>query len=384
MQTKTILEADALEKVYGAGLAALLLGRTRARGRPAVADVSLRLEAGASVAVLGRNGAGKSTLLRLLAGTARPTRGTVRVDGRIGLLLDLGAGLVEEMSGEENAAASLRLIGLGSAAIAEALRFVREFADIGAFFEQPVRMYSQGMRLRLAYAAAIASRPDVLITDEVLAVGDEAFQRKCSRHMLDFVRGGGTLVLATHNLYLAEKLCETALWLDGGRARDVGACGRVAKAYRDALAPGWRAVAEARPDGDGALRTRRAATLRVRAGGAESAPDRAAPLRLQFDEAWEILVPAAHGAGARWIELDRPDGAVVARLAVEPRSGRFAVAAGVLLPGSYRLRLVDPAAGGPDAEVRLECVGARRELGSVLLAHHWGGGVGTAESGELA
>lgn len=383
MQTKTIVDADALEKVYGAGLTTLLLGRSRARGHAALADVSIRLEAGASLAILGRNGAGKSTLLRLLAGTAQPTRGTVRVDGRVGLLLDLGAGLVEEMSGEENAAASLRLTGVAPAVMAEALRFVREFAEIGEFFGQPVRMYSQGMRLRLAYAAAIASHPDVLITDEVLAVGDEAFQRRCSRHMLDFVGGGGTLVLATHNLYLAEKLCESAIWLEGGRVREAGDCGRVAKAYRDSLAPGWSAVAGGRRDPGPAGRSP-AVGFRVRAGGTESGPGRAEPFRLRFDEAWKIAVPEAHGTGARWIELDRPDGAVVSRVPVEPRSGWLSVGAGVLLPGSYRLRLVGSGQGEEHGEIRLECVGARRELGSVLLAHRWGGGPAVAASREPA
>ena len=366
----TILEADGLEKVYGAGLGALLLGRAVSGGRPAVTGISIRLRAGASLAILGRNGAGKSTLLRLLAGTARPTRGTVRVDGSVGLLLDLGAGLVEEMSGQENVSASLRLAGLAPAEMRDALSFVRGFADIGEFFVQPVRMYSQGMRLRLAYATAIASTPDVLITDEVLAVGDEAFQRKCSHHMLDFVRGGGTLVLATHNLYLAEKLCETAIWLDGGRAREVGECARVAKAYRDSLAPGWSenagtARAAGIPQKGGAT------DLRVRTGNLESEAGRAEPIRLHFDEPWEIVVPAARETGPRWVELDRPDGAVVTRLPVDRGAGRLAIEPRVLLPGSYRLRLV----GSPDEdsrrEIRLECVGARRELGSVLLAHRW-------------
>ncbi len=385
----SVVEAVDLEKAYGAGLGALLGRRPTSACAPALSGVSLCLPAGGSLAVVGRNGAGKSTLLRLLAGTARPTRGSVRVQGRIGLLLDLGAGLVDEMSGADNAMASLRLLGLSGSELLRAFDFVGEFAQIGAFLDEPVRVYSQGMRLRLAYATAIAPAPDVLITDEVLAVGDEAFQRKCSRHMLDFVGGGGTLVLATHNLYLAEKLCETAVWLDGGRERAVGPCGQVAKAYRDSLAAVWATepppvTAAADALGEGHTRA-----LGVVSQGEGPAGGVSGHVRIRFEDSWQISVPAAGSGqpGPRWVEIDRPDGAVVARVPVQAGAGTVSVAAESLLPGRYRLRMTSaavPTDAADPAGLWLECIGARRELGSVLLRHRWGADASAAGGAPCA
>ncbi|MDG2305488.1 MAG: hypothetical protein P8R42_12740 [Candidatus Binatia bacterium] len=286
-------------------------------------------------------------------------------------MLDLGSGLVDEMTGAENVRASLRLLGLGGRDLATAEQFVAGFADLGSFLLETVRVYSQGMRLRLAYAIAIATQPEVLITDEVLAVGDESFQRKCSRHMVDFVEGGGTLVLATHNLYLAEKLCGTALWLERGRERAVGPAGEVAKAYRDSLAGGWseprrsavRAEQSSIPAGGRALAVLSGAS--VTTGG---------HVRMRFEDPWEISVPfaAEKSAAVREVEIDRPDGAVVARIPVDGwRGGVLTIPAGSILPGRYRLRLSDPSTSAAQETLWVECVGARREIGSVLLRHRW-------------
>jgi lipopolysaccharide transport system ATP-binding protein len=203
----------------------------------AVRDVSFELERGHSLGVIGRNGAGKSTLLRLLAGTARPTVGSVEIAARMACLLDLGIGFHPMETGRQNAETSLRLIaGMSGRDARRALREVEDFAEIGAFFERPLRTYSAGMQLRLAFAVASRLSPELLITDEVIVVGDASFQRKCERWFDSFIARDGSLVLCTHDLSQVTRLCEHTLWLDGGRVRELGPSRDVARHYRESLA----------------------------------------------------------------------------------------------------------------------------------------------------
>lgn len=209
-----------------------LLGLAPApEGFAALSEVSFEVRAGESLALIGENGAGKSTLLKLIAGVMQPTTGVVQVNARVGALLELGAGFNPEYSGRENIALACALHGLTREETAEREAGIIAFADIGEHIEQPVKHYSSGMVVRLGFAVATALKPDVMITDEVLAVGDEAFQRKCTRWVENYLAEGGTLLLCSHIMYHVQKLCARAIWLERGRVRMAGSSAEVVQAY---------------------------------------------------------------------------------------------------------------------------------------------------------
>jgi lipopolysaccharide transport system ATP-binding protein len=212
-------------------LASLLLGR---RGIDAVSvlhDVGFEVRAGESLGLIGENGAGKSTLLKLIAGVLTPTAGSVQVNGRVGALLELGAGFHPEYSGRDNIALAAALYGLSGEELRERVPGIVAFADIGDYIDEPVKHYSSGMVVRLGFAIVAALRPDLLITDEVLAVGDESFQKKCVRWMEDYLGGGGTLILVSHSMYHVQKLCRRACWLRHGAVAAYGDVYDVTQAY---------------------------------------------------------------------------------------------------------------------------------------------------------
>jgi lipopolysaccharide transport system ATP-binding protein len=188
----------------------------------ALDGVNLEVKRGESLGLVGENGAGKSTLLKVIAGVVRPTRGTATVNGRVGALLELGSGFHPDYTGRDNIALSAALAGLSRGEVASRIDDIIAFADIGAHIDQPVKHYSSGMVVRLGFAIATALEPDVLITDEVLAVGDESFQRKCIRWMEDYLADGGTLLLCSHGMYHVQTLCQKAAWLHQGRLRAYG------------------------------------------------------------------------------------------------------------------------------------------------------------------
>ena len=188
----------------------------------ALDGIDLQVKRGESLGLIGENGAGKSTLLKVIAGVARPTRGKAAVNGRVGALLELGSGFHPDYTGRENIALSAALVGLSRSEVADRIGHIIAFADIGAHIDQPVKHYSSGMVVRLGFAIATALAPDVLITDEVLAVGDESFQRKCIQWMERFLGDGGTLLLCSHGMYHIQTLCQKAAWLHGGRLRAYG------------------------------------------------------------------------------------------------------------------------------------------------------------------
>ncbi len=209
----------------------LLTGQGDVPGFVALDDVSFDVRAGQSVAIIGENGAGKSTLLKLIAGVVQPTRGEVIANARVGALLELGAGFNPDYSGRDNIALACALQGLSREETAAREAGIIAFADIGVHIDQPVKHYSSGMVVRLGFAVATALKPDVLITDEVLAVGDEAFQRKCARWLEGYLAGGGTLLLCSHVMYHVQKLCAQALWIERGRVRMAGPSAEVVQAY---------------------------------------------------------------------------------------------------------------------------------------------------------
>ena len=197
----------------------------------ALRDVSFRLEAGESMAVVGRNGAGKSTLLSLVAGLARPDRGSVTVEGRVAALLELGSGFHPDLTGVENLRLNASLLGLSRRRTEEVSGAIADFADIGDFLREPLRTYSTGMLMRLAFAIAIHVDPDVLIVDEVLAVGDQAFQAKCFDRIRQFRSQGKTLLFVSHASKLVREICSRGLWLERGQVVMQGTAEEVLEAY---------------------------------------------------------------------------------------------------------------------------------------------------------
>jgi lipopolysaccharide transport system ATP-binding protein len=209
----------------------LLRGRGAAQVFRALDDVSFDLAAGESLGIIGENGAGKSTLLKIVAGVVRPDTGQVEVNGRVGALLELGAGFHPEYTGRENVFLAAALMNMGRAETARRLDEILSFADIGSHIDQPIKHYSTGMVMRLGFAVATTLRPDILITDEVLAVGDESFQKKCIAWMEKYLETGGTLLLCSHGMYHIQKLCSQALWLRQGRTAEYGDAFKVTQAY---------------------------------------------------------------------------------------------------------------------------------------------------------
>lgn len=208
----------------------------RLRGRKretfqALKHVSFQLDRGESLAVVGSNGAGKSTLLSLVARLAEPTEGRVTVNGRVAALLELGSGFHPDLTGSENLQLNASLLGLGRKRTLELRDSIVEFSGIGEFLDQPLRTYSSGMTMRLAFSVAIHVDPDILIVDEVLAVGDQSFQARCFEKIAACKRAGKTLLFVSHASHLVRQLCERALWLDHGEVMMDGAAGAVIEAY---------------------------------------------------------------------------------------------------------------------------------------------------------
>jgi ABC-type polysaccharide/polyol phosphate transport system ATPase subunit len=202
---------------------------------PALRNVSFKVAKGSTFGVMGRNGSGKSTALKLVAGITKPTSGTVHVEGRISALIELGAGFHPEISGRENVFINGIMLGLSKREIQARFDEIVDFAELREFIDAPVKTYSSGMYMRLGFAVAINVDPDVLLVDEVLAVGDEGFTHKCLDKFGEFRRRGKTILLVTHSLNLIERFCDDAVWLDAGEKRAEGDPKRVIGAYLTAV-----------------------------------------------------------------------------------------------------------------------------------------------------
>lgn len=209
----------------------LLLGRAIKDYFCALEDISLVIKPGESWGIIGENGAGKSTLLKIIAGVAKPTAGEKSVSGRVNALLELGTGFHPEYTGRENIFLASSLMGWTNAETRAALGGILAFADIDAHIDQPVKTYSSGMVVRLGFAIATVLKPDLLVTDEVLAVGDESFQKKCLRWMEGYLASGGTLLLCSHSMYHIQRLCQKAIWIHHGRDHMQGDVHKVTQAY---------------------------------------------------------------------------------------------------------------------------------------------------------
>jgi ABC-type polysaccharide/polyol phosphate transport system ATPase subunit len=223
-------------KNFGTLKSALLAGRMLGGLKPdatfeALNGVTFDVPAGRTFGIIGRNGSGKSTMLKLIAGIGKPTAGTVRVDGRVSALIELGAGFHPEISGRDNVFINGMMLGLSKKEIAARFDEIVRFAELEDFIDAPVKTYSSGMYMRLGFAVAINVDPDVLLVDEVLAVGDETFTHKCLDKFADFRRRGRTVLIVTHSLDMVTRFCDDALWLDHGRVRAQGDPKRVIDTY---------------------------------------------------------------------------------------------------------------------------------------------------------
>lgn len=239
MNTAPAIDAKGLGKAYRVfrrpidSLLELFLGRTRSETFWAVRDVTLELPAGASLGVVGDNGAGKSTFLRLLAGAIPPTTGALSRNGRLAANLSLGAGFHPDLTGRENIRIGCAIQGLSPEETAAIEPEVARFSELGTFLDRPARTYSAGMNLRLGFSVSTSVRPDILLLDEHLAVGDAHFQHKCLRRIMSMRESGCTLVFCSHNLYAIDQVCERSLWLRDGQVAALGPTRAVLDAYRD-------------------------------------------------------------------------------------------------------------------------------------------------------
>jgi len=197
----------------------------------ALRDVSFTAGNGQSLAIVGQNGAGKSTLLNLATQLCLPSSGTIQIKGSVAALLELGAGFHPDLTGTENVRINAALLGLTRKQVNQRFDSIVEFAGIGDFIDEPMRTYSSGMRMRLAFAVAVSVDPDILIIDEILGVGDQAFVAKCFERIMKFRRAGKTLICVSHSLDSLELLCDQAVWLDHGRVAQIGPLKTVLDAY---------------------------------------------------------------------------------------------------------------------------------------------------------
>jgi lipopolysaccharide transport system ATP-binding protein len=207
-------------------------GRVHHQPFHALRNVSFHIEEGESLAIVGSNGAGKSTLLSLAAGLTLPDQGSVRVDGRIAALLELGSGFHPELTGAENLVLNAALLGLSRRKTKQLFDSIVEFSGIGEFIDDPLRTYSSGMVMRLAFSVAIQCEPDILLIDEVLAVGDAAFQEKSKEALKSFRRAGKSLLFVSHSPTSVREMCDRALWIDHGSVMMEGHVKQVLEAYQ--------------------------------------------------------------------------------------------------------------------------------------------------------
>ena len=227
-------------------LVAFLRGQSGYQDFWALRGISVTVEPGEAIAVVGPNGSGKSTLLGLLARVLRPTQGSIRVEGRVCPLLELGTGFHPDLTGRENVFLNASLLGLSHRETARRYGDIVEFAEIADVMDAPVKTYSTGMVIRLGFSVAVHLDPDILLIDEVLGVGDEHFQHKSFGQLLDFKRQGKTIFVVSHNLDAVPALCERAIWLDRGRIVKDEDCEEVVTKYRAAVEAWERSLAEAK------------------------------------------------------------------------------------------------------------------------------------------
>ena len=362
----------------------LLFGREPANGTKVLSDINLDVVRGQSLGIIGENGAGKSTLLKVLTSVIQPTTGRVMVQGKVAAMLELGAGFQPDFSGMDNVRMKASLMGLSNQELDERLDAILAFADIGEYIHEPVKHYSSGMVVRLGFAVITACRPDLLITDEVLAVGDESFQKKCIRWIQQFLEQGGTLLLVSHSMYVVQKLCQKALWVHAGGIEQYGDVFPVTQAY---LA--WHEKRNAKDKemhlkatGDGAYyRIEELTLLGVEGDDSPSfamgedinielqiySPDDRPPVGV-------VGVVRADGTPVYGVVSDNESAAPV-KLADHHFRFRLRLSNIALLPGSYNLSAhsMDPEGVRifDNRQITFLITGETKEVGYIRLPHEW-------------
>jgi lipopolysaccharide transport system ATP-binding protein len=358
----------------------LLRGHGAAHVFRALDGVSFSMRRGESLGIIGENGAGKSTLLKVVAGVIQPTRGRVAVTGRVGALLELGSGFHPEYTGLANIDLAAALLGLAPSELGAKRDEIIAFADLGDHINDPLKQYSSGMVVRLGFAVATALSPDVLITDEVLAVGDESFQKRCIAWIERYLGSGGTLLLCSHSMYHIQKLCTHALWLKDGRVERYGVAADVTQAYlayheeKDArakrpvgedraAASGWYAINALSVEPHDTLEQGGALTVR----GEVFSPDDRTPVVL-------IGIVRADGTPVYGVATDM-ENAPPQRIDANRYAFALTFPDVALLPGRYQLRAhaLDPEGVRlfDNVEHTFTVTGVTRELGFVRLPHQW-------------
>ena len=211
----------------------ILFRSSRHKAFMSLEQVSFEVSKGESLGIIGDNGAGKSTLLKILAGTLSPSAGTVSIQGRVAALLELGAGFHQEFTGRQNIYLNAALLGLSETEIGNREQEILDFAELGQFIDQPIKTYSSGMVVRLAFSIATSVDPDILVIDEALSVGDQYFQKKSLDRMLRFKECGKTIVFCSHSMYTVNLLCNRAIWLEQGQLREQGLSTEVTANYEN-------------------------------------------------------------------------------------------------------------------------------------------------------
>lgn len=212
---------------------AFLSGKLKYEEFTALEDVSFDVKKGEVVGIIGRNGAGKSTLLKIISGVLKPTSGSVSVKGNIVPMLELGSGFDPELTGKENIYLNGAILGYSAEFLKEKYDEIVDFSELGEFINMPIRNYSSGMMMRLAFSVATVVCPEILIVDEILSVGDEGFQNKSKARMLELMGGGTTVLFVSHSIEQIEEMCDRVVWLDQHKVRMIGATNEVCAAYRE-------------------------------------------------------------------------------------------------------------------------------------------------------
>jgi len=272
----------------------------------ALKDVGFEIQQGDRVGIIGRNGAGKSTLLKILSRITEPTSGRVKINGRVASLLEVGTGFHPELTGRENVFLNGAILGMSKADIKKKFDEIVAFAEVEKFLDTPVKRYSSGMYVRLAFAVAAHLEPEILIVDEVLAVGDAQFQKKCMGKMEEAGKDGRTILFVSHNMGVISQLCSTCVWLDKGEVKEIGQTGSVVNAYM------LNGISElsgeiAFPDDPGKIAQLKKISLLDREGNVAQKFDCDNPINIKFDIQIRKQLPGLYG----YIRIDKPDGTQV-------------------------------------------------------------------------
>jgi lipopolysaccharide transport system ATP-binding protein len=361
------------------GMLNILLNRQETNGAHVLKDISLQVKKGESLAIIGHNGAGKSTLLKIISRVIEPSSGDLSVECGIGALLELGSGFDPEYTGIENLRMAAAMAGLSGEEAEEKINRMIEFADIGKYINEPVKNYSSGMVVRLGFSVITETKPELLITDEILAVGDEGFQLKCLNWIDQYLSDGGTLLLVSHSVYHVQKLCRHAIWLDHGAIKMAGDVFAVTQAYQASVTNPAKM-----PSGAEVNRSTYHIHDAIITAGGQTVEQ--VPFNSDLEITVTVFTPDQQIPGismgvvtntgqpvyGTWSELYEPQPGINAQGLIEYHIRMPALK---LLPGHYEFRfhcmtpeniqMIDT------FERQLQVTGESRELGPVQLETHW-------------